>query len=90
MGPRFIITISTAQDNSPLISESDPVGRVITITVPSATLFSIDLAYAELGEVFSLRLPQMLARVFAIDVRSHSPPPVRNSFLRGPPSSNLL
>lgn len=74
----------------PLISESDPVGRVITITVPSATPFSIDLADAEYGEVFSLLLPEMSARVFVVDVRSHGPPPVPTIFLRGPPSSNLL
>ena len=73
----------------PLISESDPVGKVITITVPSATPFSIDLIDAQFGEVFSLHLPKIAARVLAIDVRSHSPPPVRNFFLRGPPSSNL-
>jgi hypothetical protein len=73
-----------------LVSKTDTIDDVVTITVPAATPFATALAYAELGRVFSLHLPQMSARVFAIDVRSHSPPPVRNSFLRGPPSSNLL
>ena len=70
-----------------LISESNPAGKVITITVPSATPFSIDLADAEFGEVFTLPLPELSARVFAVDVRSHGPPPIQNCFLRGPPSS---
>jgi hypothetical protein len=58
---------------------------VITVTVPAAASFAIAMADAEFGEVFSLHLPETSARVFAIDVRSHSPPPVRNFFLRGPP-----
>ena len=73
-----------------LVSKPETAGDVITITVPAGASFAIAIADVEFGEVFSLHLPEMSARVFAIDVRSHSPPPIRNFLLRGPPSSNLL
>ena len=89
-GPAIHQHHQRASGQLPRLSESDSIGRVITITVPSATPFSIDLADAEVGEVLSLYLPEMSARVSAIDVRSHGPPQVQNSFLRGPPSSNPI
>ena len=68
-----------------LTSGPDTAGDVITLTVPAAASFAVALDGAEFGQVFSLHLPKMSARVFAIDVRSHSPPSIRRLFLRGPP-----
>ena len=73
-----------------LAGNSDSADDVITITVPAATAFAVDVADAESGVVFSLHVPQVSARVLAIEVRSHGPPAARNYFLRGPPSSTLL
>jgi hypothetical protein len=73
-----------------LAGHSDSAGDVITITVPAATAFAVDVADAESRDVFSLHVPQVSARVLAIDVRSHGPPAARSFFLRGPPSSTLL
>ena len=76
--------------SSPTLAEnSDSADDVITITVPAATAFAGDVVDAESGEVSLLRVPQVSARVLAIEVRSHGPPAARSFFLRGPPSSNL-
>lgn len=73
-----------------LISRPNTSDDVITVAVPAAVSFAVAVAGTGFGDVFSLHVPEMSARVFAIDVRSHSPPLARSFFLRGPPSSNLL
>jgi hypothetical protein len=69
---------------------ANTVDDVVTIAVPAATPFSVLLADAEFSGAFSMHVPQTSALVSAIDVRSHGPPPARNSLLRGPPSSTHL
>jgi hypothetical protein len=63
---------------------------VITVAVPVATASASDVVCAEFAEALPAPGLQLIGDVRAIDVRSHGPPPARNAFLRGPPTSNLL
>jgi hypothetical protein len=42
---------------------------------------------AEFAEALPTSALQLIGDARAIEVRSHGPPPARNSFLRGPPTS---
>jgi hypothetical protein len=65
-------------------------GTVITAAVPFATAAAGDVVCAEFTEALPVPGLQRIGDARAIDVRSHGPPPARNAFLRGPPTSNLL
>ena len=65
-------------------------GTVITIAVPAATAVSALAVDAEMTENLRAPEPQLIGDARAIEVRSHGPPPIRNSLLRGPPSSHFL
>jgi hypothetical protein len=79
-------------DRAPHIDAEDvsAVGAVITIAVPAATGSDAIAVYAEFTEALPAPELQLIGDTRAIDVRSHGPPPPRNSFLRGPPTSALL
>ena len=62
-------------------------GAVITIAVPAAATSTIVVVHAEFAEALSVLELQLAGDARAVDVRSHGPPPPRNSFLRGPPTS---
>ena len=65
-------------------------GTVITIAVPVATGSAAVVVYAEFPDALPTPELRLVGDARAIDVRSHGPPPARNSLLRGPPSSAIL
>jgi hypothetical protein len=66
--------------------ESSERGSVITIGVPVALVTASAVSYAEPAQVFSAPELAVICVIRTIDVRSHSPPQSRTTFLRGPPS----
>jgi hypothetical protein len=81
-------------DNFDLVAHVESLdastGTVITIAVPVVIAVSALAVDAELTG--DLRAPelQLVGDARAIEVRSHGPPPIRYSLLRGPPSSHFL
>jgi hypothetical protein len=64
-------------------------GAAITIAVPVGIGSAVIAVHAELAEVLPIPELQHIGDMRTIEVRSHGPPPARNSFLRGPPTSAL-
>jgi hypothetical protein len=62
-------------------------GTVITMAVPAATASTPAIVHAVLAERLPIPELRLIGDARAIEMRSHSPPPLRDSFLRGPPSS---
>jgi hypothetical protein len=62
-------------------------GAVITMAVPAATASAAVVVYAEFTEAPQAPELLLVGDTRTIDVRSHGPPPARNAFLRGPPTS---
>ena len=69
--------------------DSSTPGDVITIAVPVATPSAGIDVIAEFAEALPALGLQLIGDARAIEVRSHGPPPARNSFLRGPPTSAI-
>jgi hypothetical protein len=76
-------------DSAPHVDAEDSStrGDVITIAVPVAMSSAAIVVVAEFAQALSSSVLQLIGDARAIDVRSHGPPPARNSFLRGPPTS---
>ena len=66
--------------------DSKKGGSVITVAVPIATVTAAAVVDAEITQALGTTELQLSGDARAIDVRSHSPPPLLNPFLRGPPS----
>jgi hypothetical protein len=67
--------------------ELSPSGTVITVAVPVATASTLVIVHAVLAEALPIPELRLIGDARAIEMRSHSPPPLHNSLLRGPPSS---
>jgi hypothetical protein len=62
-------------------------GAVITMAVPAATASTLVIVHAVLAEALPTPELRLIGDARAIEMRSHSPPPLHDSLLRGPPSS---
>jgi hypothetical protein len=78
-------------DRAPHVDAEDSSARgdVSTIAVPVATSSAGIAVVAEFAEAIAAPGLQRIGDARAIEVRSHGPPPARNAFLRGPPTSAI-
>jgi hypothetical protein len=76
-------------DKKPHVETQDLEARApaITVAVPAATVTAAIVVYMDMAEATASPSLQLSGDTRAIEVRSHGPPPVDHSSLRGPPDS---
>jgi hypothetical protein len=67
-----------------------PVGRILTVAVPSAIATASAFVVADATEALTVPTLHPLGEALDVDVRSHDPPAVFEHSLRGPPFPHFL